>query len=129
IGIAILFITRDAIISIWYRLMDAIEPDVYAKAEKIAQQQVDENPELKEIRRLRMRWLGHRLNADLVIAVDRQMTTEDSHHLAEKVRRRLFEEMPLLSEVHTHVEPWEHGTETFHDLTSEREPVPKPITD
>ena len=28
IGIAILFITRDATISMWYRLMDAIEPEL-----------------------------------------------------------------------------------------------------
>lgn len=129
IGTAILFITRDAIVSVWYRLMDAIEPEIYNQAEEIAQRQINQYPGLREIRRLRVRWLGHRLNADLVIAVDRQMTTEDSHHLAEKVRRHLFEEMPLLSEVHTHVEPWDAGVESFHTLTSEREPVPKPITD
>lgn len=129
IGIAILFITRDAVVSIWFRLMDAIEPEIYDQAEQAVRHQIDRHPEVKEMRRLRMRWLGHRLNADLVIAVDRHLTTEESHRLAEEVRRKLFEEMPLLSEVHTHVEPWAEGDESFHELTAEREPVPKPITD
>ncbi|MCA9946634.1 MAG: cation transporter, partial [Anaerolineales bacterium] len=35
IGIAILFITKDAIITMWYRLMDAIEPEYMDQAEEI----------------------------------------------------------------------------------------------
>lgn len=129
IGVAILFITRDAVVSVWYRLMDAIEPELYDQAEQAVQRQIVQNSEIKEIRRLRLRWLGHRLNADLVLAVDPQLTTAQSHHLAEQVRHGLFEAMPLLTEAITHVEPWDHGVEKYHSLTAKREPVPKPIAD
>ncbi|HMQ51141.1 MAG TPA: cation diffusion facilitator family transporter [Anaerolineae bacterium] len=129
IGLAIVLITRDAIVSVWYRLMDAIEPELYDQAEQALQRQIKEFEDIKEIRRLRLRWLGHRLNADLVLAVDPQLTTAQSHHLAEQVRHRLFDEMPLLTEAITHVEPWDHGVEQFHRLTAKREPVPKPFAE
>ena len=43
IGVAILFITRDATVSIWYRLMDAIEPEIYDQAVAVAADQVEES--------------------------------------------------------------------------------------
>jgi len=129
IGIAILFVTRDAIFSVWYRLMDAVEPELYGQAAQVGQQQVERHQDLKEIRRLRMRWMGHRLHAEIYIAVEPELSTAQSHHIAEIVRRRLFEAMPLLSEATVHVEPWSRDVNEFHKLTVEREPVPKQIGD
>jgi cation diffusion facilitator family transporter len=127
IGIAILFITRDATMAIWYRLMDAIEPGIYNQAIAIAADQVDQHAGLEEIRRLRMRWMGHRLHADLHIAVKPELNTIQGHDLAEKVRISFFKAMPLLSEAIVHVEPWSPDPEDFHSKTSGREPVPRPI--
>ncbi|HSH05712.1 MAG TPA: cation diffusion facilitator family transporter [Anaerolineae bacterium] len=127
IGVAILFITRDATISVWYRLMDAIEPDIYTKAEAIAHDQVKHHEGLEEIRRLRMRWHGHRLHADLHIAVQPQLTTIEGHELAEQVRLGLFKQLPLLSEILVHVEPWSEDPTTYHQATLSREDVPTPI--
>lgn len=39
IGIAILFITKDAIVTMWYRLMDAIEPEYIDQAEAVISRQ------------------------------------------------------------------------------------------
>ncbi len=127
IGIAILFISRDASLSIWYRLMDAIEPEIYDQAAAIAADQVDHHDGLEEIRRLRMRWMGHRLHADLHICVKPELSTVQGHDLAEQVRMSFFEALPLLSEAIVHVEPWSANLEEFHLRTSEREPVPRPI--
>ncbi len=127
IGVAIVFITRDAIKSVWYRLMDAVEPDLYDQANDILQQQAGTHDDLKEIRRLRMRWMGHRLHAELYIAVSPDLTTDRSHHLAEDVRHNLFHKMPLLSEAIVHVEPWSANADDFHQHTLDHEPVPRPI--
>jgi cation diffusion facilitator family transporter len=123
IGVAILFITRDAAVTIWYRLMDAIDPEILMKAEQIAQQQVA----VKELRRLRMRWMGHQLYAEITIAVESHLTTMQSHHIAEQLRHDLFHQIPNLAEVVVHVDPWAEQLEMVHQLTIHHEPVPQPI--
>lgn len=127
IGIAILFITWDAVRAVWYRLMDAIEPELYDQAEAIAQDQVSHLDGLEEIRRMRMHWLGHRLNADVFIAVDPSLSVTEGHDLAEQVRLGLFREMPLLTEVLVHVEPYSTDPEDHHSATAQFDPAPTRI--
>jgi cation diffusion facilitator family transporter len=124
IGVVILFITRDAAVTMWYRLMDAIDPEILVKAEKAVQHQAA----VKELRRLRMRWMGHRLYAEVHIAVEPLLTTVQSHHIAEKLRHDLFHQIPNLAEVVVHVDPWAEQLETVHSLTLHHEPIPEPIS-
>jgi cation diffusion facilitator family transporter len=124
IGITILFITRDATKAMWYRLMDAIEPDILDKAEAVVQHQ----PGVKALRALRMRWIGHRLQAEVTVAVDPHITMVEGHHIAEEVRHALFHEITNLSEIIVHVDPWSPGQETYHELTAHHEPVLRWVT-
>ncbi len=123
IGIAILFITRDAIVTMWYRLMDAIEPEYLDQAEAV----VTGQPGVESLCRLRMRWMGHRLQAETTIAVDPHLTTLESHQIAEQVRHELFHQIPTLSEVIVHVDPWLEQLEAAHELTLHHEPLPRPL--
>lgn len=125
IGVTVLFITRDATVTMWYRLMDAIEPDILMKAETTVEQQED----VKELRRLRMRWMGHRLHAEVAIAVEAGLTTAESHQIAERVRHALFHQVARLSEIVVHIEPWSDQMEKEHELTLHHEAVPRPIGD
>lgn len=124
IGVVVLFITREAAVTIWYRLMDAIDPALLAQAEAIVAQQAG----VKELRRLRMRWMGHTLHAEVYIAVEPHLTTAESHHISEQVRHALFHNMPRLSEIVVHVEPWSPTLEPEHQLTLDHESLPRPIT-
>jgi cation diffusion facilitator family transporter len=123
IGIAILFITKDAIVTMWYRLMDAIEPEYMEQAEAVIVNQ----PGVEALYRLRMRWMGHRLQAESAIAVDPQLTTWESHQIAEQVRHELFHQLPTLSEAIIHIDPWLEEPEAAHELTLHHEPVPRPL--
>ncbi|MCB0037973.1 MAG: cation diffusion facilitator family transporter, partial [Anaerolineales bacterium] len=123
IGIAILFITKDAIVTMWYRLMDAIEPEYMDQAEAI----INRQPDVRALNRLRMRWMGHRLQAEVHIAVDPHLTTLESHQIAEQVRHDLFHELPTLSEAIVHIDPWLEKPETAHTLTIHHEPLPRPL--
>lgn len=125
IGVTVVFITWDAIKSVWFRLMDAIEPEIYAEAVAAADDQVGHHDGLESIERLRLRWLGHRLTADVVIAVTPSLSVTAGHDLAEQVRLGLFKALPLLSEAVVHVEP--HGADDHHAQTRDREPVPRRI--
>jgi cation diffusion facilitator family transporter len=123
VGVAILFVTRDAAVTMWYRLMDAIEPEILAQAEKVAQGQAT----VKELRRLRMRWMGHGLYAEVTIAVEPHLSTIQSHHIAEQLRHDLFHQIPNLTEVVVHVDPWAEELETVHQLTIHHGPIPRPV--
>jgi cation diffusion facilitator family transporter len=124
IGITILFITRDAVKTMWFRLMDAIEPDILDKTETVVQYQ----PGVEALRALRMRWIGHRLQAEVIIAVNPQLTVIEGHHIAEEVRHALFHEVVNLAEIIVHVDPWSPGEDHFHELTTHHERVPQLVS-
>jgi cation diffusion facilitator family transporter len=120
IGGAILFITKDATVTMWHRLMDAIEPEYLERAEGVIARQA----EIKELRRLRMRWVGHRIHAEVYIAVPPHLTTVESHYIAEHLRHDLFHAVPYLAEVVVHIDPWAEDRSRHHELTEHHERVP-----
>lgn len=122
IGAVILFIGWDATRQMWYRLMDAIEPEYLDKAEAI----VKNHKLVRELYRVRMRWLGHRLRASVNVGVDAHLTTAQSHQIAEELRHDLFHAFPNLAEVMVHVEPWQ-PLEKSHRLTIHHEPPPQTL--
>lgn len=122
IGVTILFITRDATVTMWYRLMDAIDPSLLDQAEAIVSRHV----EVKQVRRIRMRWVGHRLHADLLVAVDAQMSTAASHQVAEEIRHDLYHAFPHLEDVVVHMDPWSPQRDMYHQLTEHHELRPQP---
>ncbi len=127
IGITILFITKDAAVSMWYRLMDAVEPETLEQAENIVMEQEG----VQALRRVRMRWMGHRLHAEVVVAVDPELTTAQSHHISEHIRHELFHHIAYLSEVVVHVDPYVEvlalNKDQYHVHTISHEMVPSPI--
>jgi len=125
IGLAILFIARDATMTIWYRLMDAIEPDILSKAEAA----ITAQPEIKALERLRMRWVGHRLHAEIYIAVDPNLTVAEGHDVGEQLRHALFHEIGNLAEVMVHVDPWSEDRDAYHQATLHHEAVPQQLTE
>ncbi|RKT55457.1 cation diffusion facilitator family transporter [Saccharothrix australiensis] len=98
---AILFVLRDAAREVFDRLMDAVDPRTVDLAEHTAAQ-------VAGVRRadgLRMRWIGHRLRAELAIAVDATLTVEQAHRIAHDVENRLVATIPRLTAVVVHTEP------------------------
>jgi cation diffusion facilitator family transporter len=114
ITIAILFIVRDVAVTMWRRLMDAVEPDLVDAIERVAAAA----PGVQEVHDVRVRWLGHRLQAELHITVDEDLSTRESHRLAEEVRHALLHAQPRLSSIAVHVDPCGHGGEDTHAVTA-----------
>lgn len=61
IGIAIVFIARDATVRVWRRLLDAVDPAVTDQIEQYA----SEVRGVDAVARVQARWIGHRLHADV----------------------------------------------------------------
>jgi cation diffusion facilitator family transporter len=101
IGVAILFITRDATVRMWYRLMDAVDPTLVDQIEHRA----SEVEGVQQVERLRVRWVGHQLFAEMAIVADERLSLVESHQIAEQVQTALRKAVRHLNEVVIHIEP------------------------
>jgi len=114
ITIAIMFIVKDTAVVMWRRLMDAVDPEMVESIEQTA----SGVPGAQEAHDVRLRWIGHKLYAELHITVDEELSTYESHQIAEEVRHALFEAQTKLTAVNVHVDPCGHSGRDAHSLTA-----------
>lgn len=98
--------------SIFTRMLDGADPAISEEIRHVA----GHVPEVKEVAEVRARWLGHRLHAEVNIAVDSQMTIADAHAVAAEVRHRLLHRLDYLSLVVIHVDPIHRSGEAHHRI-------------
>lgn len=122
ITIAILFVLKDVGLTMWRRLMDAVEPETVDGMESTAAAVQGAGP----VHDVRVRWLGHRLQAELHITVDEDLSTRESHRIVEEVRHALLHSYPQLESINVHVDPCGHGGEDPHAITAHHD---RPGTD
>jgi len=114
ITIVILFIVKDTAVTMWRRLMDAVEPELVDRIEQTAAAVAG----VQAVREVRVRWLGHKLQAELHIMVDEDLSTRDSHRISEEVAHALMHSEPRLSDINVHVDPCGHGGTDAHAATA-----------
>lgn len=95
IAIAIVGITWSAIKSMYYRLMDAVDPHLLHHMEHA----VSDTEGVIELKQLRARWLGHRLHADAIIVLDSEISIADSQKIIAQIEKNLHKEAPQLGDV------------------------------
>jgi len=105
---AILKILWDSGKPVFQRLLDGVDPDVVDEID----QTVSHIPEVKGINEVRVRWLGHRMHAELNIAVEPSLSISQGHEVAVNVHKELLEHLDYLSSATIHVDPKDSlGTE------------------
>ncbi len=114
ITLAILFIVKDAALMMLQRLMDAVDPEVVENIEQVA----SHISQVRDVHDVRVRWLGHKLQAELHIMVDEDLPTRESHRIVEEVRHALFHAQPRLASINVHVDPCGHNGHDPHELTA-----------
>jgi len=105
ITVAILFIVKDTAVTMWHRLMDAVDPALVDSIERAATGVAG----AQNAHDIRVRWLGHKLQAELHIIVDEDLPTRESHRIAEDVRHEIMHAQPRLTTVTVHVDPCGHS--------------------
>ena len=115
ITIAILFVLRDAAKQVFRRLMDGVDPEISAEIERVA----GAVSGVIEARRVRVRWVGHRMDASLHVEVSESLSLIEGHEIAENVRHDLFHRFDKLDEVTVHVDP--EGGPRHHQKTAPHE--------
>ena len=98
---AILVVLRTAARDVFARLLDGVDPDLVDAAE----QALAAEPGVRSVRRLRMRWIGHRLHADAELDIDPDTSLTDAHRIAHDAEHILTHAVPKLSSALVHAYP------------------------
>lgn len=120
ICVAILFVLRGAVVQIWRRLMDAIDPQLVAQA-RVAAATADGVAGVSDVR---ARWIGHSIHAEAVILADSSLSLAEAHAVAERARHAMLHAVPKLAAVTVHVDPTGrdgidyHAALAHHDVGS-----------
>jgi cation diffusion facilitator family transporter len=114
ITIPILLVVRDASKAVWERLMDAVDPALVDSVESNARK-VDGALAIHDVR---IRWLGHNLEAELYAEVDSQLSTADSHAISQEIEHKLLHAIPQLERVIVHIDPVGPDGADFHAATA-----------
>jgi len=101
IAVAILGVLHGAARQIYYRLMDAVDPAIVDHIETVAAT----TDGVRRVGSTKVRWLGHRLVADLAIVVAGEVAVSEGHTIAEEVRHRLVHGVAHLDEAHVRCVP------------------------
>jgi cation diffusion facilitator family transporter len=88
------------------RLMDGVEDGTLDLIERTAAAV----PGVAAVGRTRARWSGHRLEAEVAIAVENTLSVEAGHNLAHAVEEHLRLHVPHLQQATIHVTPAQTAT-------------------
>ena len=100
VGIVILRVMWSAAGDIYGRLMDAVQPELVDEIESVA---ISVKGVLS-VNSCQVRWMGHRVRADISIGVDSRLAVRDGHTVGEGVRKTLQRKVRFLDEAFVHVE-------------------------
>lgn len=110
ITVAIFRIVWDSGKSVFTRLLDGVDPDVVDEVKHV----VTHTPGVQDVSEVRIRWLGHRLHAEVNIAVSPELSVEEGHNTAVEVRHQLLHRLRYLSDATIHVDPVNASGEDHH---------------
>jgi cation diffusion facilitator family transporter len=107
---AILLVLKDAAVQMWQRLMDAVDPELVAAAERAARGASG----VQAVSAVRARWIGHAIHAEALIVTDAELTLGQAHEVAERARHAMLHAVPRLSDVTVHVDPRDPAGRDYH---------------
>ena len=123
VGIIILRILWSAARDIYWRLMDAVDPKQVDEIETV----VIEVDGVLSVNTCQVRWMGHRLRADIAIGVDSRLSVAEGHSVGEDVQQTLQRQVRFLDEAFVHVEAID--LVTFRETTRFDEKIDASIAD
>jgi cation diffusion facilitator family transporter len=95
ITVMILALLRGAARDVFARLMDGVDPELVLRAERA----LTESEGVRSVPLVRMRWIGHELNADVTVAVDPALSVTAGQDIATRASERLRSAVPRITAV------------------------------
>ncbi len=101
ITVAIALVLRDAAREVFRRVLDAVDPTLVDRAERA----LLEVEGVRGVGELRLRWIGHRLRAEVAVVVDGEATVRRAHAIAVHAEHALLHAVPRLTAALVHADP------------------------
>jgi len=114
IAAAILVIVWQSGKVVFTRLLDGVDPSVIDEIRHAAA----EVEGIEDVAEVRARWLGHRLRAEINVAVDSELSVAEGHEIAREVNHRLMHQLGYLDMAVVHVDPVQKAGEEHHRITA-----------
>lgn len=114
IAAAILGIVWQSGKAVFTRLLDGVDPEVTDEIRHAA----SEVAGVERVAEVRARWVGHRLHAELNVAVDSGLSVAEGHEIAREVNHRLMHHLNYLEMAVVHVDPVQEAGEEHHRVNS-----------
>ncbi len=92
------------------RMLDGVDPDIVDDI----RHGVAHTDGVEQISEVRARWLGHRLHAEVNVAVHPGLSITEGHAVAVAVRHQLLHSLPYLENAIIHVDPIHAAGEDHH---------------
>lgn len=107
---AILRIVWESGRAVFTRLLDGVDPEVLDEIK----QAVRPIQGVHDVTEVRVRWLGHRLHAEINISVGPELSVEKGHEIAKEVRHQILHQVRYLSNATIHIDPLNASGEEHH---------------
>jgi cation diffusion facilitator family transporter len=114
IAAAILVIVWQSGKAVFTRLLDGVEPEAIEEIRHAA----GKVPGVENVSEVRARWLGHRLHAEVNVAVDPALSVVEGHAIAREVNHQLLHHLSYLSGAVIHVDPLQQAGEEHHRISA-----------
>lgn len=113
ITIAILAIVWQSGKAVFTRLLDGVDPEVIDEITHA----INHAQGVRDVTDVRLRWSGHRLCAEVNLAVSPELSVAQAHAIAVEARHQLLHHLPYLSNVTIHIDPEDLSGEEHHRIT------------
>jgi len=110
IAAAILGIVWQSGKMVFTRLLDGVDPEVIEEIRRVSSHVEG----VEDVSEVRARWLGHRLRAEVNVAVDPELSVAEGHAIAREVNHRLMHELRYLDMAVVHIDPVQEAGEEHH---------------
>lgn len=114
VNILIFFTIKEVAKQVWYRLMDAVDPELVHTMEHAAL----DTKGVEKISNIKLRWVGHNLQAESSITVDCELPISKAHEIAEEAEHNILHAIPKLSSMSIHIDPCSHNGQKIHQKTA-----------
>jgi cation diffusion facilitator family transporter len=116
ITVAILKIVWDSAKAVFARALDGVDPQVVGDIRHA----VNHTPGVIDVTETRVRWIGHRLHAEVNVAVAAELSVARGHEVAVEVRHQLLHQLLFLSEATIHIDPVTASGQAYHHIPEHR---------
>ncbi len=98
--------------TVMIRTLDGVDTDYMHEVKEA----VEHCPQVESVSDVKLRWLGHKMHAEVSVAVNSSLSVEQGHTIGSEVRHQLLHHLKYLADATIHVDPSNASGSEFHRI-------------